>query len=89
MERGLTHDDAIKALTLSAAKIYGVSNRLGSIEKGKIANLVITKGDLLIEKPAIQYVFVDGIHYVPSPDSLPTPTTPTGSAGRRPRTGGN
>ena len=89
VERGLTHDDAIKALTLSAAKIYGVSNRLGSIEKGKIANLVITKGDLLIEKPAIQYVFVDGIHYVPSPDSLPTPTTPTGSAGRRPRTGGN
>ena len=33
-------------MTLSPAEIYGVNDRLGSIEKGKIANLVITKGDL-------------------------------------------
>ncbi len=89
VERGLPHDDAVKALTLSTAKIYGVSNRLGSIEKGKIANLVVTKGDLLSEKPAIQYVFVDGIHYVPSPDGSSAPVPPTGGTGRRPRTGGN
>ena len=82
--RGLSHDDAVKAMTLSAAEIHGVSNRLGSIEKGKIANLVVTKGDLLTEKPAIQYVFVDGMHYVPTADGGPTPTAPQGT-GRRPR----
>ena len=82
--RGLSHDDAVKAMTLSAAEIYGVANRLGSIEKGKIANLVVTKGDLLSEKPEIQYVFVDGMHYVPTADGAPTPTAPQGT-GRRPR----
>ena len=71
-------------MTLSAAEIYGVANRLGSIEKGKIANLVVTKGDLLSEKPGIQYVFVDGMHYVPTADGAPTPTAPQGT-GRGPR----
>ena len=37
--------DAVRALTLSAAEIYGVADRLGSIEKGKIANLVVTDGE--------------------------------------------
>ena len=82
--RGLSHDDAVKAMTLSAAEIYGVANRLGSIEKGKIANLVVTKGDMLSEKPEIQYVFVDGMHYVPTADGAPMPTAPQGT-GRGPR----
>jgi hypothetical protein len=47
-------------LTLSPAEIFGVSDRLGSIEKGKIANLVVTDGDLFAEKTKIKTVFVDG-----------------------------
>lgn len=65
MARGLKSEDALRALTLSAAEIYGVADRLGSIDAGKIANLVVTKGDLLGEKPEIQFVLVDGIKYAP------------------------
>ena len=43
IDAGLSREDALRALTLSPAEIYGVADRLGSIEKGKIANLVVTK----------------------------------------------
>src|SRR5205814_1970958 len=48
------------SFTLSAAEIYGVADRLGSIENGKIANLVVTDGDLFEEKTKIKLIFVDG-----------------------------
>jgi imidazolonepropionase-like amidohydrolase len=57
---GLASDAALRALTLSPAEIFGVADRLGSIEVGKIANLVITDGDLFDEKTKIKMVFVDG-----------------------------
>src|SRR5260221_12801649 len=60
IDAGLTVDAALRALTLSPAEIYGVSDRLGSIEKGKIANLVVTDGGLFEEKTKIKMVFVDG-----------------------------
>jgi imidazolonepropionase-like amidohydrolase len=60
VDAGLAPDAAIRALTLSAAEIYGVSDRMGSIENGKIANLVVTDGDLFDEKTKIKIVFVDG-----------------------------
>jgi imidazolonepropionase-like amidohydrolase len=60
IDAGLTVDAALRALTLSPAEIYGVADRLGSIEKGKIANLVITDGSLFEEKTKIKMVFVDG-----------------------------
>lgn len=60
IEAGLSPDAALRALTLSAAEIFGVADRLGSIENGKIANLVITDGDLFEEKTKIKMVFVDG-----------------------------
>ena len=60
IDAGLAPDVALRALTLSPAEIFGVSDRLGSIEKGKIANLLITDGDLFNEKTKIKYVFVDG-----------------------------
>ena len=58
--QGLSAADAVRALTLSAAEIFGVDDRLGSIETGKIANLIVTGGDLLDEGAAIETVFVDG-----------------------------
>ncbi len=60
IDAGLAPDAALRALTLSPAEIFGVADRLGSIENGKIANLVITDGDLFDEKTKIKYVFVDG-----------------------------
>ena len=60
IDAGLTVDAALRALTLSPAEIYGVADRLGSIEKGKIANLVVTDGSLFEEKTKIKMVFVDG-----------------------------
>ena len=50
IDNGLSREDAIRALTLSPAEIYGVADRLGSIEKGKIANLVVTKGEFSTTK---------------------------------------
>src|SRR6266852_1742762 len=60
IDAGLAPDAALRALTLSAAEIFGVADRLGSIENGKIANLVVAGGDLFEEKTKIKMVFVDG-----------------------------
>jgi imidazolonepropionase-like amidohydrolase len=60
VDAGFAPDAAIRALTLSPAEIFGVADRTGSIEKGKIANLVVTDGDLFGEKTKIKMVFVDG-----------------------------
>lgn len=57
---GLALDDAIKALTLDAAKILGVDAAVGSIETGKIANLVVVKGDPLEIRSVIQHVVIAG-----------------------------
>src|SRR5882762_8823852 len=60
IDAGLASDAALRALTLSAAEIFGVADRLGSIENGKIANLIVADGDLFEEKTKIKLVFVDG-----------------------------
>jgi hypothetical protein len=72
LDAGLSADDALRAMTLSPAEIYGVADRLGTIEPGKIANLVVTKGDLFDEKGQVKYVFVDGIKFEPV-EEAPTP----------------
>jgi len=66
IDAGLSPQDAIRALTLNAAEIYGVSGRMGSLEPGKIANLVVTDGDLFQEKTKIKYVFIDGVKFEPA-----------------------
>jgi Amidohydrolase family len=63
IEKGLSPEAALRALTLSAAEIYGFDNRLGSLESGKIANLLVSEGDLFAEKPKLRMVFVDGQKY--------------------------
>jgi imidazolonepropionase-like amidohydrolase len=60
VKAGLAEDAAIRALTIDAAKIAGVGDRLGSLETGKIANLVVTDGNLFGEKTTVKRVFVDG-----------------------------
>jgi hypothetical protein len=60
IDAGLAPDAALRALTLTPAEIFGVADRTGSIETGKIANLVVTDGELFDEKTKIKMVFVDG-----------------------------
>ena len=60
VKAGLPADAAVRAMTIDAAKIAGADDRLGSIEKGKIANLIVTDGDLFDEKMTVKKVFVDG-----------------------------
>ncbi|HET7113450.1 MAG TPA: amidohydrolase family protein [Pyrinomonadaceae bacterium] len=57
---GLSRADAVKAVTLYPAQIMNVADRLGSIEPGKMANLVVTDGDLLEIRTRIRYLFIDG-----------------------------
>jgi Amidohydrolase family len=71
LDNGLSREDALRALTLSPAEIYGVANRLGSIEVGKIANLVVTRGDIFDDRTKVEMTIVDGRKYVPAPDATP------------------
>ena len=65
IDAGLSREDALRALTLSPAEIYGIADRVGSIEKGKIANIVVTKGEIFDDGTQIVMVFVDGKKYTP------------------------
>ena len=69
MDAGLSREDALRALTLTPAEIYGVSDRVGSIEKGKIGNLVVTKGDIFESSTKIEMIFVDGKKYAPAAEA--------------------
>jgi imidazolonepropionase-like amidohydrolase len=71
IDAGLAPEAALRALTLSPAEIFGVADRLGSIENGKIANLVVADGDLFEEKTKIKMVFVDGRKYEPHEPEKP------------------
>ncbi|MGI8468556.1 MAG: amidohydrolase family protein [Pyrinomonadaceae bacterium] len=77
VENGLSKDDAIRAMTLGAAEIFGVGDRLGTIETGKIANLVVSRGDIFARDKIITQVFVDGKLF----EQKEKPKTPTPSAG--------
>jgi hypothetical protein len=69
LEAGLSQDDAVRALTLAAAEIYGVAGQMGSIEPGKIANLLVTSGDLFQDKTQVKFVLIDGVKYEPAPET--------------------
>jgi imidazolonepropionase-like amidohydrolase len=57
---GMNRDEALKALTINAAEILGVADRVGSLEAGKDANLFIAKGDPLEIRTAVTHVFIEG-----------------------------
>lgn len=60
MENGLTEQGAMAALTTNPANILGISKFAGTIEKGKMANLVLTTDSLFKEDSQIKHVVVDG-----------------------------
>lgn len=57
---GLSKEDALKSVTLYPAQILGIADRFGSLEAGKIANVVVTDGDLLDPRTNIKYLFING-----------------------------
>lgn len=60
---GLPADVALQALTIRAAELAGAGDMLGSIEEGKIANLVVSTGPVLAAEARVTGVFVDGVWY--------------------------
>lgn len=60
---GLTEDQALAALTTNPAQLLGLSDRMGTIDNGKMANLVISDKPYFNEKAKVRYVFVDGVMY--------------------------
>jgi imidazolonepropionase-like amidohydrolase len=57
---GLPPDEALKAITLNAAEIWGVADQLGSLDPGKTANVVVASGDPLDVKTDVKHVFIAG-----------------------------
>lgn len=57
---GLGREEALKAVTIVPAEIFGVSDKLGSIEVGKAANIVVSDGDPFETKTNVTHVFIDG-----------------------------
>lgn len=57
---GMSREDALKAVTIVPAEIFGVADKLGSIEEGKIANLFVCDGDPFETKTQIIHLFIDG-----------------------------
>jgi imidazolonepropionase-like amidohydrolase len=77
IEAGLPREAALRALTLDAARALGVADRVGSLEPGKLANVVLWSGDPLDRRAQVKMVFVDGELYEPAP----RPERPRGEDG--------
>ena len=77
-EGGLTEDQALRALTVNAAKMAGASDRVGAIAKGKMANVIMADGDLFNDTTHVRRVFVGGW---PVNLDVPAVVTPGGRRG--------
>jgi imidazolonepropionase-like amidohydrolase len=78
---GLPPATALRALTLDAARVAGAADRLGSIEQGKIANIVVMEGEMFEANSRVRYVFIDG-------RPVEITAAPAGGPGRGGRGGG-
>lgn len=57
---GMGKEEALKAVTINAAEIFGIADQVGSIEVGKKANLFVSTGDPFEPATQIKYLFIDG-----------------------------
>jgi imidazolonepropionase-like amidohydrolase len=58
---GLPHDEALRSITIYAARTLGLEQELGSLAPGKLGDVLVTDGDLLEIATHIEYVFIDGV----------------------------
>lgn len=84
VEAGLPKDEALKAMTIYPAQLFGLAEQLGSIEKGKLANLIVTSGDILAKDTKVKHVFVDGKHFEIKAAEPQRPGGPMAGGGRGP-----
>lgn len=71
IERGLPADNALEALTTAPARLLGLDHLLGAIEPGKIANLVVSDGDLFTAEGRVLSTWVAGQEFEVEPDDAP------------------
>jgi imidazolonepropionase-like amidohydrolase len=57
---GLPYDEALKAVTVNPAQIFGLADRIGTLQQGKIANIIVTNGDPLELTTDVKYLFIKG-----------------------------
>lgn len=76
VKEGLPRQTALAALTVQPARLFGMADRLGSLEKGKIANLVVLTADFLDEKVKTKMIYIDGRRIDPSRTSPPAAPRP-------------
>ncbi len=57
---GLPHEEALKAVTIYPARILGLDDQIGTIEQGKLANIIVTNGDPLELTTDVKYLFIRG-----------------------------
>jgi imidazolonepropionase-like amidohydrolase len=57
---GLPYEEALKAVTLYPAQIFGLDRQIGTIEQGKVANIIVTNGDPLEITTDVKYLFIKG-----------------------------
>jgi imidazolonepropionase-like amidohydrolase len=75
LKAGLPREEALKAMTIIPAQFLGVSDFLGTIEPGKVANIVLASGEIFEEKTVVRRVFVDGLSFeVKEPPKKAKPT---------------
>jgi imidazolonepropionase-like amidohydrolase len=60
IDNGLSADDALRAVTITPARIIGIDRQLGSLEKGKIANVVVTDKAIFDKEAKVKRVYIDG-----------------------------
>jgi imidazolonepropionase-like amidohydrolase len=67
IDAGLPADEALAKLTTEPAKWLGIDKQMGTVEAGKVANLIVTDGDLFGANTHVVRVYVDGFEYIQPP----------------------
>ncbi len=75
---GLSAGEALAALTTTPARLLGIEDRAGTVEIGKMANLVLVEGELFAEEPRVREVWIDGRRFEIK-DSKPAAIEPAGT----------
>lgn len=78
LQAGLPKEIALRALTINPAKLFGVDSHMGTVEAGKVANLVVMTDEFTAEKAQVRYLFIDGRKFEPMRERVPLrPAAPT------------
>jgi imidazolonepropionase-like amidohydrolase len=71
MRHGLAEDRALTMLTTAPAKLLRADDRMGTVEAGKLANLVVTEGPLFVAEPLVREVWIEGRRHEVTPPPAP------------------